>query len=238
MQTDNAKQGSVLKKIAGWAFSFLAAWIATKIFDSYYDLSLFSSAYAAVGVWLGQTIPVQLWLFWLVTGVASLAIALGLWSFMDRRLVVAVAKAEEEKAYKSARDSVEKAKTASKESEVAKQELKVMRKKLEATDSELAAANAKIADLHTPKVPPLNEHQRIVLAAIAYYDNTNEDCYVKSLSRRIGLTMVETAGAVDVLLKGNLVADFHANAGKGVFLTPDGRAYVLQPDFDMSFVPS
>ncbi|MFY0730152.1 hypothetical protein [Pseudomonas sp. NFX15] len=237
MQTDNAKQGSVLKKIAGWTFSAFAAWAITKIFDSYYDLSLFSSAYAAVGEWLGQTIPVQQWLFWLVFGAAPLAIALGLWSYWDRRLVVAVAKAEEEKAYKSARDSVEKAKTASKESEVAKQELKVMRKKLEAIDSELAAANAKIADLQTPKVQPLNEQQRLVLAAIAYYDNTDEECYVKSLSQRIKLTMVETEGAVDVLLKRNLVADFYANTGRGVFLSPDGRAYVLSPDFDMSHLP-
>jgi hypothetical protein len=151
--------------------------------------------------------------------------------------VVAVAKAEEEKAYKSARDAVDKAKTASKESEVAKQELKVMRKKLEATDSELAAANAKIADLQTPKVQSLNENQRIVLAAIAYYDNTDEDCYVKNLSQRIGFTMVQTEGAVDVLLKRKLVADFYANTGRGVSLTPDGRAHVLQPDFDMSFLP-
>ncbi|WP_338920248.1 hypothetical protein V0M98_24420 [Pseudomonas silesiensis] len=237
MQTDNAKQGSGLKKIAGWTIGTIAAWAVTKMFDSYYDVSLFSSMYAAVGAWLGQTIPVHLWLFWVVVAVSALAGALGVWSFLIKRLEVGAAEAERDKAYEKAREVIEKNKAANKKLEAAELELKITRKKLEATESELTDVYAKIADLETPKVQPLTESHHIVLAGIEIYDNADKECYVKDLSQKINFTMVQTEGAIDVLLKRKLVNEWYTNGGRSVSLTPDGRAYVLDADFDMSHLP-
>lgn len=237
MQTDNAKQGSGLKKIAGWTIGTIAAWAVTKMFDSYYDVSFFSSMYAAVGAWLSQTIPVHLWLFW-VTGIGStLAIVFGLWALSEKRLGVGFAKAEQEKAFAKAREAMAKLNAVDATLNATTKELKTAKQELDAVKSELTAAYAKIADLETPKVQPLNEHQRRVLAAIAYYDNSDEECYVKNLGQRIKFTMVQTEGAVDVLMKRKLVDEYYTNGGRGVSLSPNGREYVLHPDFDMSFLP-
>ncbi|MNE96422.1 hypothetical protein D3C80_1946240 [compost metagenome] len=85
---------------------------------------------------------------------------------------------------------------------------------------------------------PLNEHQRIVLAAIMYYENSDEQCVVKDLSQRIKFTMVQTEGAVDVLVKQKLVNEWYTSyGGRAVSLSPDGRTFVLHEDFDMSFLP-
>lgn len=244
MQTDIAKQGSGLKKIAGWTVATIAAVPVTKMVESYFDVSFFTSMFAAVGAWvssvvssLGQTIPVQLWFFWVVLIVPSLLGALGVWSFVVKRLDVSAAKAEEKMAYAKARDSIGKLNAVDATLNATMKELEVTRKKLEITESELAEAVAKIADLQTPKVQPLTESHHIVLAGITIYDNADKPCYVRDLSQKIKFTMVQTEGAVDVLVKRKLVDEYYTNGGRGVSLTADGRAYVLHPDFDMSHLP-
>lgn len=244
MQTENAKQGSGLKKITGWTVATIAAVPVTKMVESYLDVSFFTSMFAAVGAWvssvvssLGQTVPVQLWFFWVVLIVSSLLGALGVWSFVVKRLDVSAAKAEEKVAYAKARDSIGKLKAVDATLNATMKELEVTRKKLEMTESELAEAVAKIADLQTPKVKPLTESHHIVLAGIMIYDNADKPCYVRDLSQKINFTMVQAEGAVDVLVKRKLVDEFYTNGGRGVSLTADGRAYVLHPDFDMSHLP-
>jgi hypothetical protein len=237
MQTDNAKQGSGLKKIAGWTIGTIAAWAVTKMFDSYYDVSLFSSMYAAVGAWLSQTIPVHLWLFCVAGIVVAVAVPLGVWSFLDKRLEVGLAKAEQEKAFVKAREAITELNAVDAKLNATTKELNTTKLELDATRSELNAAQAKIADLETPKVQPLTESHHIVLAGIEIYDNADKPCYVKDLSQKIKFTMVQTEGAVDVLVKRKLVEEYYTNGGRGVSLTPDGRAYVLHPDFDMSHLP-
>lgn len=244
MQTDNTKQGSGLKKIAGWIGGTIAAWAVTKMFDSYYDVSLFSSMYAAVGAWLSQTIPVHLWLFCVVSIVSAVAFAFALWSFLDKRLEVGLAKTEEQKAFAKAREAMKELNAVDatqratiKELKAAKSELIEMRKQLDVTGLELTAAYAKIADLKTPKVEPLTESHHIVLAGIMIYDNADKPCYVKDLSQKIKFTMVQAEGAIDVLVKRKLVDEYYTNGGRGVSLSADGRAYVLHSDFDMSHLP-
>ncbi|MDC7813731.1 hypothetical protein [Pseudomonas sp. BLCC-B112] len=238
MQTDNSKQGSGLKKIAGWTVATIAAVPVTKMVESYFDVSFFTSMFAAVGAWLSQTIPIHLWLFWAAGIGSALAIVFGVWALSEKRLAVGVAKAEEEKAYAKAREAIGKLNAVDTTLNATMKELKVTRKKLEVTESERDEAIAKIAELQTPKEQVLTEHQRIVLAAVAYYDNSNEECDVISLSQRIKFTVVQTEGAVDVLVKRKLVNEYYASyGGRVVSLSPDGRAYVLHPDFDMSFLP-
>lgn len=238
MQTDNVKQGSGLKKIVGWTVATIAAVPVTKMVESYFDVSFFTSMFAAVGAWLSQTIPIHLWLFW-VAGIGStLAIVFGVWALSEKRLAVGVARAEEEKAYAKARETIGKLNAVDATLNATMKELKVTRKELEATESERVEAIAKIAELQTPKEQVLTEHQRIVLAAVVYYDNSDEQCNVKDLSQRIKFTMVQADGAVDVLVKRKLVQEYYTSYGSRVVsLTADGRAYVLHPDFDMSFLP-
>ncbi|KJZ44864.1 hypothetical protein [Pseudomonas fluorescens] len=237
MDTDNAKQGSGLKKIVGWTVATIAAVPVTKMVESYFDVSFFTSMFAAAVAWLGQTIPIHLWLFW-VAGIGSiLAIVFGVWALSEKRLGEGFAKAELEKAFAKAREAMAKLNAVDATLNATTKELKTAKLALEAVKSELKTAHTKIADLETPKIQPLNEHQRRVLAAIAYYDNSDEECYLKKLSQRIKFTMVQTEGAVDVLVKRKLVDEFYTNGGRGVSLSPNGREYVLHPEFDMSFLP-
>lgn len=244
MQTGDVKQGFGLKLLKGLAAAMLVPVLgvpATKLAESYFNVSFFSSQFEAAGVWavnwLGQTIPVQLWLFWVVVTASALVWAFGIWSFLDKRFEVGIAKAEQEKAYAKAREAIEQLKAGSKKLEAAEVELKSTRKRLKATDSELNAASAKIADLETPKERPLTEHQRIALACIAYYHNADEQCYARDLIQRINFTVLQAEGALDVLLKRKLVEEYYTGGSRVVSLSPDGRAYVLQPDFDMSYLP-
>lgn len=106
MQTNDAVQRSRLKKIMGWAGGTLAAWIATKIFDSYYDVSLFSAVSTAVGTglantWslLGQSFPMQLWMLAGLTICVLLLIGVGLWGIYDANKALADAEKELNVAY-------------------------------------------------------------------------------------------------------------------------------------------
>ncbi len=245
MQTDNVKQGVGLKLLKWLAAAMLVPVLgvpATKLAESYFDVTFFSSMFAVVGTgvanWLDQTISVELWLFWVVVVVSALLGVFGVWNFLEKRLEVGVATAEQEKAYAKAREVIGKLNAVDATLNATTKELKSTKLKLDAVESELNTANAKIADLQTPKEQPLTEHQRMVLAAIAYYDNSDEQCYVKDLSQRIKFTMVQADGAVDVLMKRKLVEEYYTGHGNRVVsLSPDGRAYVLHPDFDMSHLP-
>jgi len=106
MQTSDAVQRSRLRKIMGWAGGTLAAWIATKIFDSYYDVSLFSAVSTAVGsglanTWslLGQSFPMQLWMLAGLTVCVLLVIGVGLWGIYDANKALADAEKELTVAY-------------------------------------------------------------------------------------------------------------------------------------------
>jgi len=106
MQTSDAVQRSRLKKILGWTGGTLAAWIATKIFDSYYDVSLFSAVSTAVGTGLantwslaGQSFPMQLWMLAGLTICVLLLIGVGLWGIYDANRALADAEKELNVAY-------------------------------------------------------------------------------------------------------------------------------------------
>lgn len=248
MQTDHVKQESRPKtamKVFWWVLATVAAVPITKWVESQLSFSFFTPAISglwswmlSVGAWLNLTASIFMWEFLVITVGAGLMGAGGIWAVYEWKLKVDAAQKEVDKAHAESRAATVKLNIANATLNTTTDELEAAKLELDTARSELNIAHAKITDLQTPKVQPLNEQQRMVLAAIAYYDNTDEECYVKSLSQRIKLTMVETEGAVDVLLKRNLVTDFYSNAGRGVFLTPDGRAYVLQPDFNMSFLPS
>ncbi|MHC8325425.1 hypothetical protein [Pseudomonas sp. LB1P83] len=106
MQANDAVQRSRLKKILGWIVGTVAAWIATKIFDSYYDVSLFSSVSTAVGTglantWslLGQSFPMQLWMLVGLTICVLLLIGVGLWGINDANKALEDAEKELNVAY-------------------------------------------------------------------------------------------------------------------------------------------
>ncbi|WP_146166091.1 hypothetical protein [Pseudomonas baetica] len=238
---DNVKQRS------GWKwFKWLAAATlvpvlgipATKLAESYYDVSLFSSMFVAVGVWLSQTIPVHLWLFWVVTIVSTLLGAFGVWSFLDRRHQVGLAKAEQEKAFARAREAIAKLKTANSELDAAKLALGVARTELDSAGIELDAANTKIAELQNPALPPMTEDQDKVIAVIATYDSEGKECSASEFPSRIGLNLLEADGAMDVLEARKLIEFQYYNGRRYVTLTAKGRAYVLHADFWMPPMPS
>ncbi|MGF6221684.1 hypothetical protein [Pseudomonas sp. YL-218 TE3947] len=254
MQTDNAKQGSglkLIKTIGKWALVPGLGVPATKLAESYYDVSFFSSSMAAiggwmlsVGTWLSQSFPMQLWVLVAVTVGMGFIAATGIWGIYEANTELKATKTELSKAYAKARDanvelnSVDaKLNAANKELSAANSKLIATRNKLDTANMELVIAQVTIADLQAPKVQPLTEHQRRALAAIAYYDNSGEKCYVVDLSERIKFTKVQADGAVDVLVKRKLVQEYYVNGYRIVSLSPDGREYVLHPDFDMSYLP-
>lgn len=237
MQTDNAKKGDGLKKILGWTAATIAAVPITKMVENYFDVSLFSTMLAAAGAWLGQTIPIYLWLFW-VAGIGStLAIVFGFWALSEKRLGVGFAKVEQDKAFEKAREAISKLKTANAELDATKLALEVTRKELDAAGLELEAAYAKIAELQTPALPLLSEGQDEVIAAIAAYDSEGKECLASEFPRRIGLTLLEADGAMDVLEARKLIEFQYYNGRRYVSLTAKGRAYVLHPDFKKPLMP-
>lgn len=237
MQTDNAKQGSGLKKVLGWTVATIAAVPVTKMVESYFDVSFFTSMFAAAGAWLSQSSSILVWEFLVLAISAVLLGGYGIWSGLDKHLAVGAAEAEREKAYAKARETIGKLNAVDATLNATMKELKTAKHDLEAVKSDLTTAHAKITDLETPKVQPLTESHHIVLAGIMIYDNADKPCYVKDLSQKIHFTMVQTEGAVDVLVKRKLVDEYYTNGGRGVSLTADGREYVLHPDFDMSHLP-
>lgn len=199
MQANDAVQRSGLTKILGWTGATLAAWIATKIFDSYYDVSLVSSLFAAVGAglasaWslLGQSFPIPLWMLVGLTICVLLLIGVGIWGFIDAN------------------------------------------RALEDAEKELDAAYKKIAELKTPVLPPLTEEQDRVIGAIAIYGSAGKACPAKAIPAHIGLTFLETDGALDVLEARKMISYEYSASGRYVSLTTVGRAYVLHPDFDLA----
>ncbi|MHC3822188.1 hypothetical protein [Pseudomonas sp. G3-19] len=109
---------------------------------------------------------------------------------------------------------------------------------LNSTGAKLTDAEEAIAGLKTPSVPPLNNHQEIVLAAIAAYDTADNGCDVRTLPPGSGLTLLQVNGAVDVLEQRKLVSFYYASSGKFVSLSPAGRAHVLAPDYSPPILPS
>jgi hypothetical protein len=106
MQASDAVQRSGLKKVLGWTGGTLAAWITTKIFDSYYDVSLFSAVSTAVdtglaNTWslLGQSFPIQLWMLVSLTVCVLLLLGVGLWGIKDAYKALEVAEKELNAAY-------------------------------------------------------------------------------------------------------------------------------------------
>lgn len=245
MQAGGTEQGSKLKKVktvSYWMLGTIAAVPLTKMAESYFDVSFFSSTFAAAwlwaATWLNQTFLVQLWLLLSVAAVLALLSGIAVWSVLDKRLEVSVTKAEQEKAYAKAREAIGKLNSVDAALNATRSELQVVRNELEATELERTKAIARIVELQTPKVQPLNEQQRIVLAGIAHYDNSDENCSIKSLGQKIKFSLVQTDGAVDVLVKRKLVEEYYNSYGSRIVsLSPEGRAYVLQPDFDISFIP-
>lgn len=258
MRTDDVKQGTkfkLIKKIGAWALVPGLGVPITKLVESHYDVSFISRLWSwmsSVGDLLAQSFIVQLWMMIAMMGCVLLLAAVGFWAIMDANSALDAADSELEavnskleaanidlrNANLELRANDAKLKAANSELDAAKLELDVTDGKLKAASLGLDAAFAKIDDLKTPKVQPLTEDQRVVLACIVYYDNSQERCYVKALSERLEFTMVQTEGAVDVLVKRKLVVEYRTSYGNRVVsLSQDGRAYVLQPDFDMSYLP-
>lgn len=100
---------------------------------------------------------------------------------------------------------------------------------LKAAYADLDAANSKIADLLNPHIATLSEHQQIVLSAIALDDNSGEGSYISSLPEISGLQRFVAEGALDVLLKNNMVEIYSSSFGARVGLAAAGREYILHP---------
>lgn len=86
MQTSDVVQGFRLKKILGWTVGTIAAWVVTKMFDNYYDVSLFSAFWnsvLSVGSWLSQSFPIQLWMLAGLTVCVLLLLGVGFWVIND-----------------------------------------------------------------------------------------------------------------------------------------------------------
>jgi len=241
MQIDNAKQATGWKWIKWLAAATLVPVLgvpATKLAESYFDVSLFSAMIAAAGDWLGQTTPIRRWLF-CVGGIGStLAIVFGFWALSEKRLGVRFAKGEQEKAFATAEEATSKLKMANAELDRTKLELGVTRKDLDTVSSELEAAYAKVAELRTPALPPMTEDQDKVIAVIATYDSEGKDCSASEFPSRIGLNLLEADAAMDVLEARKLIEFQYYNGRRYVTLTAKGRAYVLHPDFWMPQMPS
>ncbi|WP_415765354.1 hypothetical protein [Pseudomonas sp. ZB1P45] len=241
MQSNDVKQAYGLKLLKWLAAAMLVPVLgvpATKLAESYYDVSFFSPAIAglwnwilSVGTWLGQPVSVQLWLL-LTIAICTVSTAVAL-----------VRVFRDSNREREAKDAILDATYARIDAAISEidsldEELGKTRVKLDTAELELAAALAKVESLLTPKMQPLSEHQRTVIAGITTYDNADKECYVKDLCQKINFTMVQTDGAVDVLLKRKLIEEYYTNGGRVVSLTPDGRAYVLDPDFDMPSLTS
>ncbi|VVP63715.1 hypothetical protein PS907_00599 [Pseudomonas fluorescens] len=189
-----------------------------------------------VGSWLGQPIPTALWV----------QISIFIWAVVMSALFVRALKdaAQTETANKAIFDSVyrqmDEASTTiddqSKELEKTKGELVAACSNLSSVRTELKAAQATIADLRTPKEKPLNEHQRKALAAIAFANNSGELITAGMLCKRLQLTAVQADNVVDVLLSRGLVEEYSSYGMTMLSLSAKGRAYVLEPDFDSSFL--
>lgn len=247
MQTDDAKQAGNLqavKKIILWVLVTVIAGRLAKWGEDELNLSIFTPVADWVQGWMLSAIA---WLnlsgsihVWELLALAVLAIALaalGLWGIFQARREMREAEAELDAANSDVKTTRVAMAAFKAELEATKTKLSGTQEELKKTLAELEVSTNAIADLQTPKEQPLNDSQRIVLAAIAYYDNSAEQCYVNDLSKRINFTMVQTDGATDVLVKRELVHAYYTDHGnRAVSLSPEGRAYVLQPDFDMSFL--
>ncbi|WP_448723849.1 hypothetical protein [Pseudomonas farris] len=249
MQTGNAKQGSGLKLVKWLAAVMLVPGLgvpATKLAESYYDVSFFSSSVAAiggwilsVGTWLSQSFPMQLWVLVAITVGTGLIAATGIWAIYEANTELKATKMELNKAYAKARDANVDAKlnAANKELGATNSKLIATRNKLDTTNIELVAAYAMITELQTPSVPPLTKDQDKVVAAIAAYDSGGKKCPTKEFPAHIGFTLLQADGAMDVLEARKMISFEYTNIGRFVTLTAAGRAYVLHPDFDMPVLP-
>lgn len=189
-----------------------------------------------VGSWLGQPLPTALWV----------QISIFIWAVIMSALFVRALKgaAQTETANKAILDNsdrqMDEACTMidrqSKELERTKDELDAVSSNLSSVKADLNAAQATIADLKTPKEKPLNEQQRRALAAITFGENSGEQCNLGILCARLQLTRVQTESAVDVLLAQGLVEEYSGLGMTWLCLSAKGRAFVLEPDFDLSFL--
>lgn len=108
---------------------------------------------------------------------------------------------------------------------------------LNSAGRKLIAAETKVVELQTPSMPPLNDHQELVLTAIAQYDTAGNDCNVNELPHPTGVTLLQVNGAIDVLEQRKLISNYYASSGKFVSLSAAGRAYVLDPDYSPPLLP-
>lgn len=241
MQMDNAKQGygfKMFKTVSYWVIGTVAAVPITKWVESELNFSFFTPAITAlwgwllsVGTWLGQPVPLQIWLFLVILLCAGIMGANGIWAVNDLKSFRKAAQEEQDRADEKARDAIAKLKVVSTELDAAQLALLDTRTNLKAIGLELDAAHAKIAELQTPALPLLTEAQDKVIAAIAAYDSEGKECLANEFPRRIGFTLLEADGAMDVLEARKLI-DFQYYSGRRyVTLTAKGRAYVLHPDF-------
>ncbi|MCS4246206.1 hypothetical protein [Pseudomonas sp. BIGb0164] len=190
----------------------------------------------SVGSWLGQPIPTALWV----------QISIFIWAVVMSTLFVRALKAaaQTEITNKAIFDSADRqmheACTTidhqSNELEKTKGELVAACSNLSSVKTDLKAAQATIADLRTPKEKPLNEHQRRALAAIAFANNSGEVITAGMLCKRLQLNAVQADNAVDVLSSRGLVEEYSSYGMTMLSLSAKGRAYVLEPDFDSSFL--
>ena len=96
----------------------------------------------------------------------------------------------------------------------------------------LEIAETKIYDLSNSKMPRLNKHQLRVISAIAGFIEQQRFANFRELRESVGLSHIATEGATDVLLDKGLIRWLENHRGvHEVTLTPQGRAYVLHPDF-------
>jgi len=236
MQQQDAVQNSKLKtakKGMWWVLGTVTAVPLTKWVESQLDYSFFSPAISvlwswiqALGSWLSMAVSLPLWLLIAIMAWGLLMVGAVVWVmvYADGKLKVADRELKEADAKLRALSPTEA-------------QLKSTQAELESHKVELKAAQEKIADLQDPKLPPLTQDQDRVLAAIAHFDNADRKCRTKELPEITEMELLQTDGAVDVLLNRKLIQLFYPSSGKYATLTARGRAHYLSPDFMPPFLP-
>jgi hypothetical protein len=235
MQTDSAKRGFG-RSFLWWIIGTTAAVPVTKMVESYYDVSFLTPAILIVWEWVNQELVVVRWLV-LALLVVLLALAgLGFGVIRDTSKENEQVLTELRKASLKIKGLLDEVKTLTFDRDQAQAELSEVCSRLNETVSALSDANRTISSLQKPIEKPLNEQQRRVLAFITHSDNSGEQCTVGILGKRLQLTLVQADNARDVLLSRGLVEEYSSFGITMISLSPKGRAHVLEPDFNMSFL--
>jgi len=87
-----------------------------------------------------------------------------------------------------------------------------------------------------PKLPPLNESQQKVMAAIVQHGDSGDGLSLRAIPMATGQSQLICDGAIDVLRGWNLIHVGYGMWNTPVTLTQAGRQYILAPDSPLSWL--